>query len=87
MNQLFKNQFPEIVKRFEKCRKTLGLEQTQTYGYFFNFCLNAARPGVGLKRVHCRPHVDWKNLAIGICVIFIYGEQAGVFQILESSLI
>ncbi|KAJ7583985.1 hypothetical protein C8J56DRAFT_1054507 [Mycena floridula] len=26
-----------------------------------------------VERVHCLPHVDWKNLAIGICILFIYG--------------
>ncbi|KAG1726937.1 hypothetical protein EDB19DRAFT_1914433 [Suillus lakei] len=36
------------------------------------FPLLARRAGV--RRVHCSPHVDWKNIAIGICVIFIYGD-------------
>jgi hypothetical protein len=89
MNSEFKKRFPKIAKRFETCREALGIDKKEVYGYFFNFCLNAARPGVGIKRVHCRPHVDWKNLAIGICVLFIYGEQSMIisFEFLSCQLI
>lgn len=32
--------------------------------------------------MHCAPHVDFKNLAIGICVIFIYGICFGSTSVL-----
>ncbi len=41
------------------------------FGHFYNFCLNSACAGV--KRVFCKPHVDWKNVAFGVCVVFIFG--------------
>ncbi|KAF8992458.1 hypothetical protein BDZ89DRAFT_1151085 [Hymenopellis radicata] len=41
------------------------------FGLYWNWCLNAVRAGV--KRVHCDPHVDAKNLALGICIVFVYG--------------
>jgi len=42
------------------------------FGLFFNFCLNS--PCKGVKQVFCTPHVDWKNIAFGVCMIFIYGK-------------
>ncbi|KAF5387426.1 hypothetical protein D9757_007795 [Collybiopsis confluens] len=40
-------------------------------GHFFNWCLNAPKHGSSVVR--CAPHVDSKNLAFAVCVIFIYG--------------
>ncbi|KAJ4465135.1 hypothetical protein C8R41DRAFT_738925, partial [Lentinula lateritia] len=40
------------------------------FGLFFNFCLNSPRKGI--PRVFCRPHVDWKNTAFGVCMIFVF---------------
>ena len=51
-------------------KKEHGIEAE--FGLFFNFCLNAVRRGV--RRVFCRPHVDWKNVAFGVCMVFVYGE-------------
>jgi hypothetical protein len=73
MNQVFEQEFPAIARRYKTCAEALGIKPL--FGYFFNFCLNAPRPLLGILRVHCKPHVDWKNLAIGICVIFIYGKR------------
>ncbi|KAG1834973.1 hypothetical protein DFJ58DRAFT_847503 [Suillus subalutaceus] len=63
-------EFPLLARRYMACAEALGIQPL--YGHFFNFCLNSARAGV--PRVHCSPHVDWKNIAIGVCVIFIYGQ-------------
>jgi hypothetical protein len=73
MNEVFEQEFPLLAKRYRNCAKALGI--SPAFGYFFNFCLNAPRPHRGIRRVHCKPHVDWKNLAIGICVVFIYGRE------------
>ncbi|KAE9393022.1 hypothetical protein BT96DRAFT_999823 [Gymnopus androsaceus JB14] len=67
-------QFPAIAERYKESIKymndTYGIEAK--FGLFFNFCLNSPRNGV--KRVFCKPHVDWKNVAFGVCMIFIYGH-------------
>ncbi len=72
-NALLAQYFPGVALRYEECiaytRAHYGL--TPDYGLFWNWCLNAPRPGV--KRVHCDPHVDAKNLALGICIVFVYG--------------
>ncbi|KAG1848262.1 hypothetical protein F4604DRAFT_1687795 [Suillus subluteus] len=84
MNCVFQAEFPLLAKRYSDCAQTLGI--SPLYGYFFNFCLNSARAGV--KRVHCSPHVDWKNIAIGVCVIFIYvliSANLGKFNSKERS--
>ncbi|KAG1721347.1 hypothetical protein EDB19DRAFT_1835556 [Suillus lakei] len=63
-------EFPLLARRYRACAEALRIQPL--YGHFFNFCLNSARAGV--RRVHCSPHVDWKNIAIGVCVVFIYGK-------------
>lgn len=70
MNKFFQDHFKSISKRYKRCAKTLGIKPH--FGYFFNFCINAALDST--NRIHCAPHVDWKNLAVGICVVFVYGE-------------
>ncbi|OSD06260.1 hypothetical protein PYCCODRAFT_1422577 [Trametes coccinea BRFM310] len=62
--------FPAVAKRFQQCAQTLKIQPL--YGLFFNYCLNFPRPGV--PRVHCRPHVDSKNIALGVCLIYIHGS-------------
>lgn len=76
MNHIYRVQFPALVSRFEACRTKLGISKDEVYGCFFNFCLNMARPSTGLKRVHCKPHVDFKNVSIGVSVLFVYGEHS-----------
>lgn len=75
MNRIFELEFPLIAQRYRACASYMferyGIKPL--YGYFWNFCANSARPQAGVDRVHCTPHVDWKNLAIGLCIIFVYG--------------
>ncbi|TRM56340.1 hypothetical protein BD626DRAFT_541371 [Schizophyllum amplum] len=70
--------FPGVAQRFQKgitlIDEHYGVKAM--YGLFFNFCLNVSRPGQ-VDRVHCLPHADYKNLALAVCVVFVYGEQAG----------
>ncbi|KAL1738552.1 hypothetical protein HDZ31DRAFT_69876 [Schizophyllum fasciatum] len=67
--------FPGVANRFRKgiaaIEHKYGIKAQ--YGLFFNFCLNAARPG-SVERVHCQPHADYKNLALAVCVVFVYGS-------------
>ncbi|KAJ3846237.1 hypothetical protein EV368DRAFT_89341 [Lentinula lateritia] len=64
--EILKAHFPAIVKRYQdsiNCmKKEYGIDAM--FGLFFNFCLNAPREGV--RRVFCKPHVDWKNVAFGV---------------------
>ncbi len=67
----FENCMTYMKKRYRRCKK--GVEAR--FGVFFNFCLNHSRRGNGVCRVQCWPHVDKANLAIGVCIIFIYGMR------------
>lgn len=71
-------QFPGIARRYARCCEYMEAEYkiTPLYGLFWNFCLNWNDEKDDLKMVNCSPHVDSKNLAIGVCAIFIYGEDA-----------
>ncbi|KAA1471025.1 hypothetical protein DENSPDRAFT_849962 [Dentipellis sp. KUC8613] len=55
------------------CAKVLEDEQgiKPDYDLFFNFCLNY--PSDDARRVYCLPHVDWKNIALGVCLVFVHG--------------
>jgi hypothetical protein len=76
VNSLLHSVFPGIAKRYERCKaymkKTYNLEPG--YGLFWNFCVNS--PCKLFKRIHCKPHVDAKNLALGICVLYIWGKPS-----------
>ncbi|KAL0578309.1 hypothetical protein V5O48_003686 [Marasmius crinis-equi] len=67
--------FPAIVKRFEACAKKIGIQPLYG-GLFFNFCLNGVRMDAPnpVPRVFCEPHIDFKNLALAICMVFVYGH-------------
>ncbi|KAK0421593.1 hypothetical protein EV421DRAFT_1916392 [Armillaria borealis] len=74
-------EFPGIFQRFSNCMRYMVCKYKKRkvhvearFGIFFNFCLNHSRRGQGIRRVQCWPHVDKANLAIGVCVIFIYGK-------------
>ncbi|KAF9037309.1 hypothetical protein BDZ89DRAFT_1220755 [Hymenopellis radicata] len=64
--------FPGIKARYEQMANYMALVYgiSPLYGLFWNFCLNH---GGHRRLVDCRPHVDKANIAIGVCVIFIYG--------------
>lgn len=65
--------WPEAAARFELCADHMYKEYgiRPLFASFWNFCLNGVRPGV--PRVYCGPHVDFKNIALGICILFVYG--------------
>ncbi|KAK7049896.1 hypothetical protein VNI00_005326 [Paramarasmius palmivorus] len=71
---LLQKNFPGIYRRFLDCSEWM-LEHHRLkapYGVFFNFCLNGTRHGI--ERVHCKPHVDFKNVALGVCMVYVYGH-------------
>ncbi|KAL0058436.1 hypothetical protein AAF712_014897 [Marasmius tenuissimus] len=70
--------FPEIADRYELCadkmEKLYGIRPPYG-GLFWNFCLNGVRSnGIEVPRVFCDPHVDFKNLALAVCMVFVYGH-------------
>ncbi|KAK7463011.1 hypothetical protein VKT23_007593 [Stygiomarasmius scandens] len=73
-NGLIRRHFPGIWKRYQEAADRLKSSYNiePPFGLFWNFCLNYARPKAGIPRVHCKPHVDHKNLALGLCMIFIF---------------
>ncbi len=72
---IVKYEFPGIFERYTECSKYMkshfGIGPM--FGCFFNFCINMSRPGV--PRVMCEPHVDKSNLAVGVCLLLIYGMR------------
>jgi hypothetical protein len=39
------------------------------FGLYWCVCINATF--IGQKRVHCKPHVDAKNV-VGVCTLLVY---------------
>ncbi|KAA1479835.1 hypothetical protein DENSPDRAFT_887108 [Dentipellis sp. KUC8613] len=72
--QFVRRAFPGVAFRFEKCAKTLEAQYgfKPAYDLFYNYCLNF--PSQEVLRVYCEPHVDWKNVALGVCLLFIHGK-------------
>ena len=75
---VFRTRFPSLASRVEQCRKYL-LElgypaelANPPYGLWYNYCINGPRGDV--TGVSTQPHVDGKNLALMMCVVFVYGE-------------
>ncbi|KAK1228787.1 hypothetical protein PQX77_008168 [Marasmius sp. AFHP31] len=76
--QFLESGFPDVVNRYRRCaddmEKRYGIRPPYG-GLFWNFCLNGARSkGLKVPRVFCDPHIDFKNLALAVCMIFVYGH-------------
>ncbi|KAL0565591.1 hypothetical protein V5O48_016432 [Marasmius crinis-equi] len=73
---ILQNVFPEVANRYKRCIKYMKTRHNLTpqFGLFWNFCLNGISSATNVDRVHCLPHVDFKNIALGVCMIFIYGH-------------
>ncbi|KIY62979.1 hypothetical protein CYLTODRAFT_158530 [Cylindrobasidium torrendii FP15055 ss-10] len=71
-NTIVQGFFPGIWRRFMRCRDYWSIKRgvNAMYGAFWQFCINW---GEDRLLVDCWPHVDAANLAIGVCVIFIFG--------------
>ncbi|RPD69242.1 hypothetical protein L226DRAFT_539921 [Lentinus tigrinus ALCF2SS1-7] len=80
-SSIFEQRFPSLVKRVRHCAECLKLMDEPfaryaepMFGYWYNYCINGARVGAGVDGVMTRPHVDGKNLALMMCVVFVYGN-------------
>ncbi|KIY53299.1 hypothetical protein FISHEDRAFT_69150 [Fistulina hepatica ATCC 64428] len=73
---LVETYFPGVAARFRNnhvwMKDRHGI--SPLFGLFWNYCVNHALPDLGVPRVFCAPHADWKNLAIAVCAIFVYGD-------------
>ena len=45
------------------------------FGLWLNFCVNSPLPQHGIHNVVCDPHVDGKNGAMLVCVVFVYASD------------
>ncbi|THV02107.1 hypothetical protein K435DRAFT_792779 [Dendrothele bispora CBS 962.96] len=65
--------FPQVAKRYQDCATKLeemyGIKPL--FGLFWNFCVNT--PRAGIRRVHCKPHIDYKNIALGVISTIMSG--------------
>ncbi|RPD68508.1 hypothetical protein L226DRAFT_576322 [Lentinus tigrinus ALCF2SS1-7] len=70
--------FPFVAQRVDRCKAKLlemGCEwATPLFECFYNFCINGLRGEV--RGVSTEPHVDGKNLALMLCVVFVWGRFA-----------
>ncbi|KAK1230497.1 hypothetical protein PQX77_006425 [Marasmius sp. AFHP31] len=76
--QFLQSSFPDVVKRYKRCaddmEKRYGIWPPYG-GLFWNFCLNGARSNnPKVPRVFCDPHIDFKNLALAVFMVFVYGH-------------
>ncbi|KAL0067939.1 hypothetical protein AAF712_005108 [Marasmius tenuissimus] len=76
---LLEKEFPDIAQRYKTCAEEMKRKFNISPlfgGFYWNFCLNGVRLGgpTPVPRVFCKPHIDFKNLALGVCMIFVYGH-------------
>ena len=82
--EVFAMHFKALAARVDNCEKRLlamGYEPEiakPQYGYWYNFCINGARSKV--KGVSTSPHADAKNLALMMCVVFVYGKCYALYR-------
>lgn len=75
VSHLVEIHYPLIYERFKRADpgfKNPDDPLRARFGVFPLFCLNYTTDD---KPVHCRPHVDFKNVAGGVCVVMPYGER------------
>ncbi|KIY66615.1 hypothetical protein CYLTODRAFT_444578 [Cylindrobasidium torrendii FP15055 ss-10] len=65
--------FPGVFRRYMRCIDYMARKHgiAPFYGVFWQFCINWSESRL---LVDCWPHVDAANLAIGVCVIYIFGH-------------
>ncbi|KAL0568764.1 hypothetical protein V5O48_013215 [Marasmius crinis-equi] len=73
---ILRNVFPAIAMWYARCAQYMSdtHQLKPKFDLFWNFCLNGVGPATEVPRVQCKPHVDFKNIALGVCMIFIYGH-------------
>lgn len=73
---VFRMRFPNLAARVDQCAAALKKQghkhAVPPYGCWYNYCVNG--PQGDVEGVMTRPHVDGKNLALMLCVVFVWGE-------------
>ncbi|KAF9515163.1 hypothetical protein BS47DRAFT_1391892 [Hydnum rufescens UP504] len=79
MSRILERWFPKYAARCAASNewwksRTQGFVAMK-FGYFFNCCVNVAEatPGTPPADVKCGPHVDYKNIAGGVCALYVIG--------------
>lgn len=71
MSKLVLTFFPGVAKRYQECadwhHEKYGMRPL--FGLYWCLCINAMF--AGQKRIHCKPHVDSKNV-VGVCALVVY---------------
>ena len=76
----FAIRMPPLAARVLHCQRSLEKMgyppeiSKPMFGLWYNYCINGARPGTKIEGVSCYPHTDGQNLALMMCVLFIYGK-------------
>ena len=76
----FAIRMPHLAARVLHCQRSLEKMHyppeiaKPMFGLWYNYCINGARPGTDIEGVSCFPHTDGQNLALMMCVLFIYGK-------------
>lgn len=85
----FELRFTSLVNRVRHCILSLTLQGEEftryavpLFGYWYNFCINGPNGKTGVKGVFTKPHVDGKNLALMMCVVYVWGKYSCPFSCL-----
>ncbi|KAI0691741.1 hypothetical protein C8Q76DRAFT_698506 [Earliella scabrosa] len=74
--RVFETRFPAMAARVRRCSDLLAAQGHEharpPFGYWYNYCINGPQDDV--QGVLTRPHVDGKNLAFMMCVVFVWGK-------------
>jgi len=70
MTDLARDFYPKVVERYEEALSETGGKSM--FGIWDLLCINI--PSGGDEAVSTKFHLDWKNLAYGLCMIAAIGE-------------
>lgn len=70
VNAALRLYFPKVAEFYEECAEyhKRVYDVQPLFGLFWNMCINSSF--TGQRRVHCLPHVDFKNISM-ICALYV----------------
>ena len=78
--RIFQQRFPNLAARVDNCAASLLAQGPKfaefaipLFRYWYNYCINGPNLQYGVDGVFTRPHVDGKNVALMMCVVFVWG--------------
>ncbi|KAF8869106.1 hypothetical protein BD779DRAFT_1395239, partial [Infundibulicybe gibba] len=71
VSSCLKMMFPGVVRRLQASAEWYETHHhiKPQFGFFWNLCINGIFPGQ--KRIHSKPHADYKNV-VGVCALLVY---------------